>query len=271
MSTDANKQPHLPPGPHAPTAEPIDRTLAICTPEARACATVTGGFVDVLGDVDPTGVHPGQRLMVSRALPLIYERLWRPALGRAFMGVMGPGMRGEHAMAVDMLGLLGGERVLDVACGTGAFTRGFGESVGRDGLAVGLDASATMLERAVAAQPADNVAYVRGDACALPFGTGSFDAVCCFAALYLIEDPLSAIDEIVRVLVPGGRLALLTSVHRGPLPAKPSAAVVRALSGVRIFGPDELTRALGERGVTAVRRRVTGLAQFVSGRAPVSG
>ena len=254
------------------TVEAIDRTLPLCTPAARdAAASAPAGYLDVLGDADPTGVHPGQRLMVSRALPLVYERLWRPALGRAFMGVMGPGMRGEHAIAADMLGLLGGERVLDVACGTGAFTREFGAVVGPDGLAVGLDASATMLERATAAQPAANVAYVRGDACALPFRPGSFDAVCCFAALYLIEDPLGAIDEIIRVLVPGGRLALLTSVHRGPLPVQPAATVVRALSGVRIFGPDELTGALSERGVTAVRRRVTGLAQFVAGRAPVSG
>ena len=51
-------------------------------------------------------------------------------------------------MAEQMLHLLGGERVLDVACGTGAFTRHFGEAVGPQGLAVGLDASATMLERA---------------------------------------------------------------------------------------------------------------------------
>ncbi len=258
-------------GERAVSGEAINRTLALCTREARTRAAVAAGYVDVLGDRDPTGVHPGQRLMVGRALPLVYERLWRPVLGRALMGVGGPGMRGEHAIAVDMLGLLGGERVLDVACGTGAFTRGFGEAIGPDGLAVGLDASATMLERAVAAQPAANVAYVRGDACALPFGAGSFDAVCCFAALYLIEDPLAAIDEIVRVLVPGGRLALLTSVHRGPLPVRPSATVVRALSGVRIFGRDELTAALSERGATAVRRRVSGLAQFVAGRAPESG
>src|SRR3954467_6200287 len=36
------------------------------------------GYLDLLGDKDPTGGRPGQRLMVSRVLPLIYERLWRP-------------------------------------------------------------------------------------------------------------------------------------------------------------------------------------------------
>ena len=53
----------------------------------------------------------------------------------------------------------------------------------------------------------------------LPFRDGSFDAVCCFAALYLIEEPLRAVAEIARVLAPGGRVALLSSVARGPVPA----------------------------------------------------
>ena len=61
--------------------------------------------------------------------------------------------------------------------------------------------------------------YVRAGATNLPFRDGSFDAVCCFAALYLIEDPLLAVAEIARVLAPGGRVALLSSVARGPLPA----------------------------------------------------
>ena len=62
--------------------------------------------------------------------------------------------------------------------------------------------------------------YVRASATDLPFRDGSFDAVCCFAALYLIEDPLQAVAEIVRVLAPGGRVALLSSVARGPVPAR---------------------------------------------------
>ncbi len=251
------------------TATAADRTLALCTPAARRAARATpAGYLDLLGDADPIGAHPGQQLMASRTLPAIYERIWRPVLGRALMGFVGPSMGDEHSMSLDMLHLLGGERVLDVACGTGAFTRRFGEAVGPSGLAVGLDASATMLERATANPYGENVAYVRGDACALPFRKGSFDAVSCFAALYLIDEPLRAIDEIVRVLAPGGRLALLSSVHRGPLPARQSAAAVRALSGVRIFGRDELTAALRARGIKRVRQRVRGVAQFVAGNAP---
>src|SRR4051812_49715658 len=77
------------------------------------------GLLDLLGDDDPTGDHPGQRLMISRALPVIYERIWRPIGGRLFMGAMGPGMRGEHDIALQMLALQPRDALLDVARGPG--------------------------------------------------------------------------------------------------------------------------------------------------------
>jgi SAM-dependent methyltransferase len=244
------------------------RTRRLLTAAARRAAATTGpGVLDVLGEQDPTGAHPGQRLMVSRALPVIYERWWRPLAARAFM-LGGLGQDGEERTATEMLELYDEDVVLDVACGTGAFTRAFAEAVAPDGLAVGLDASATMLERAAAADGPANLAYVRGDAMALPFRDGTFDAVCCFAALYLIEDPWRALDEVVRVLAPGGRVALLASVHRGPLPVAPSRAVVRAVSGVRLFTRDELAEGLRLRGLERVRVGVAGAAQFVSARRP---
>ncbi|MBA2629553.1 MAG: methyltransferase domain-containing protein [Thermoleophilaceae bacterium] len=247
----------------------LDRVLKLTTPEHRpAEPDVLRGYLDLLGDSDPTGARPGQRLMSSRVLPLIYETVWRPVGGRLLMGVLGPGMEDERLLAVDMLELSPGERVLDVACGPGNFTRAFASAVGPTGLVAGIDASPTMLQRAVEQAVPDNVAYVRGDAAALPFVDASFDAVCCFAALYLIEDPVRAIDEIVRVLAPGGRVALLSSVSRGPLPSRLADLAVRPLTGVRIFGRHELTGALSERGLAQVAQRVSGLAQFVSGRRP---
>jgi SAM-dependent methyltransferase len=248
----------------------VGRALDLFQPARRpARLQLRDGYLDLLGDENPTGSHPGQRLMASRALPLIYERLWRPLGGRLLMGAMGPGMRGEHRIALEMLSLSGGERVLDVACGTGNFTRSFARAAG-DGVVVGLDASRTMLARAVQETDADNVAYLRGDACALPFRDGSVDAICCFAALYLIERPMRAVDEIARVLAPGGRVALLSSCNRGPLPAAITSPLVKSLTGVRVFGRDELTRALTARGLTDVRQHVSGLAQFVAARKPAT-
>lgn len=225
------------------------------------------GYLDLLGREDPTGTHLGQRLMVSQALPVIYQRLWRPIGGRLLMGLTGPDTGEEHQMALDMLSIAPGDRVLDVACGPGNFTRDFAGAAS-DGLVVGIDASAPMLDVAVRDTECANVAYLRGDACELPFRDASFDAVCCFAALYLIEDPMRALDEIVRVLAPGGRVALLASCNRGLLPATATNAVVRRLSGVRIFARDELTRALVEGSLIDTEQRVTGFAQFVSGHKP---
>lgn len=249
----------------------MERALELFEPARRpAEPDVEHGYLDLLGEHDPTGGGPAQRLMLSRVLPLIYQRFWRPLGGRLLTG---SNAGEEHRIALEMLAISPGDRVLDVACGPGNFTRDFA-SVAGDGLVVGIDASESMLGVAVRDTDTDrdggNVAYVRGDACAMPFRNGSFDAVCCFAALYLIEDPISAVDEIVRVLAPGGRVALMSSCHRGLLPARATDAVVRGLSGVRIFGRDELTQALLDRDLIGVEQRVSGLAQFVSAHKPQS-
>lgn len=260
--------PVLAPEEHRDLAPAIAQALDLfSTPLRSEGIDVRRGYLDLLGQRDPTGTHMGQRLMVSRALPLIYQRFWRPLGGRLLMGLTGPGAGGEHRMALEMLSIGPGDRVLDVACGPGNFTRDFALAAS-DGLIVGIDASAPMLDVAVRDTAADNVAYVRGDACSLPFRDGSFDAICCFAALYLIERPLQALAEIIRVLAPGGRVALLASCNRGPLPTGAANTVVRGLSGVRIFARDELTRPLDAAGLIEVEQQVSGLAQFVSARKP---
>ena len=249
-------------------APAIERALGLfATPPREEEVDVADGYLDLLGQRDPTGVHPVQRLMVSRALPRIYQRFWRPFGGRLLMGLAGPGTEGEHRMALSMLSIAPTDRVLDVACGPGNFTRDFAAAVS-EGLVVGIDASGPMLDVAVRDTDSANVAYLRGDACALPFADASFDAVCCFAAMYLIEEPMRALAEIVRVLAPAGRLALLTSCNRGPLPTGAANAMLRSLSGVRVFGRDELTRALADAGVVEIEQQVNGLAQFVSARKP---
>jgi SAM-dependent methyltransferase len=253
-----------------PPVPAIEQALALLQPDPRPeVMHVENGYLDLLGEEDPTGAHPGQRLMLSSVVPLVYERWWRPLGGRLMLGAMGPGMRDEYRIVQEMLALSRGDRVLDVACGPGNFTRGFATATG-DGLVVGLDASRSMLSTAVRKTEAANVAYVRGDACALPFRDGSFNAICCFMALHIIERPMQALDEMARVLAPGGRVALLGSCNRGVLPAWAANAVVRSLSGVRVFARDELTGALRNRGLTGIEQRVASLAQFVSARKPTS-
>jgi ubiquinone/menaquinone biosynthesis C-methylase UbiE len=209
--------------------------------------------------------------MLSSVVPRVYERWWRPALGRAAKGVFGPDMNDERRIARLLLALSPGDGVLDVGCGTGNFTRDFARAVGPDGLVVGLDVSQTMLARAVRDTEAaglDQVAYVRGDAEDAPFVDQSFDAVCCFAALNLFADPYAALDSFARVLAPGGRLAIFTSARGRSLPLRAFESAVQARSGMNMFERDELVNALVERGLTDVRQRLTGMTQFVGGRMP---
>jgi ubiquinone/menaquinone biosynthesis C-methylase UbiE len=156
--------------------------------------------------------------------------------------------------------------VLDVGCGPGNFTREFAHVVGAEGLAAGIDASATMLARAVADTPSGDVAYVRGDAVRLPFRDASFDAVCCFAALHLFDDPDAALDHMARVLTPRGRIAILTSCRLRSAPGRTVNDLAGVRTGMRIFGPDEIVEGLHERGFAEVRQQIAGLTQFVGGR-----
>src|SRR5262245_46222255 len=99
-----------------------------------------------------------------------------------------------------------GQRVLDVACGTGILARSAVALVGPNGSVTGLDINEGML--AVAERKAHGIEWRRGAAEALPFDSESFDAVVSQFGLMFFEDRRSAIKEIVRVLRPGGRLAV---------------------------------------------------------------
>jgi SAM-dependent methyltransferase len=252
----------------------LERSLALLDPGVRPddlAARSAAGYLDLLGARAPESTGAAQDLMLSGILPRVYEHFWRPAWGWLATGVFGPGMRDEHRIARLLLGLTPGDGVLDVACGPGNFTRGFGQIVGRDGLAIGIDASETMLARAVRDTPADDfpaVGYVRGDAVRLPFRDASFDAVCCFAALHLFSEPFVALDHMVRVLGPGGRIAIFTSCRTRSAPMRAVDGAIGRRSGMRMFERDEIVDALEERGMVDVRRRISGFTQFVGARKP---
>ena len=248
----------------------LQRARKLLTPAwARRAdqADASRGYLDLLGEeLESTG--PAQDLMTTRLVPTVYERYWRPALARAIKGLTGPGMAGEAQIARLLLGLGPGDRVLDVACGPGNFSRQLARDVGEEGLVVGADASPTMLERGAAELARSgqaNVALVRCDATSLPFRKGSFHGVICFAALHLCAEPVRGLDEMRRVLRDGGRIALMTSVRR-QLTARPLKPVVERTTGMRLFEADEITAGLESRGFTGIYQRLAGMVQFVGGR-----
>jgi ubiquinone/menaquinone biosynthesis C-methylase UbiE len=111
---------------------------------------------------------------------------------------------------------------------------------------------------------------MRADAAGvLPFRSASFDAVSCFGALHLFEHPLRALDEIARVLAPGGRVALMVTCNPDS-GDRSDAAPVKRYGGVRMFAREEITGALRERGFSDVEQRITGSAQFVAAASPAA-
>jgi ubiquinone/menaquinone biosynthesis C-methylase UbiE len=252
-----------------PVENAVERTRDLLEPHHRSVvgeSAMRRGYIDLLGEeLESTG--PAQNLMTTRVVPRIYERWWRPALGRVVKGVTGPGMEEEIRIARLMLALTPGDTVLDVACGPGNFTRAFAQAVGEDGVAVGIDASKTMLDRGVVdlvRSRLSNLVFVHGDAAALPFVDGSFDALCCFAALHLFADPFESLDEFARVLKKGGRIAIMTSVRR-QLTHPVLRPVIERSSGMKLFEQDEVVNALRARGFVEVHQRLSGMVQFVGG------
>ncbi len=252
------------------SAEALDRARALLRPQVAKGLeedAASGGYLDLLGGQLPS-TGPTQELMTSRLVPRIYERYWRPALGRVAKGILGPGMAEEMRIARLLMALSPGDAVLDVACGPGNFSREFATAVGDSGLVVGIDASATMLGQGVSDLERSglrNVALVRGDAAALPFRDDCFDAVCCFAALHLFAEPFNALGEMARVLAPGGRIALMTSVRR-QVTLPPLKPLVERSSGMRLFEPEEIVAALQMRGFDDIHQRLAGMVQFVGAR-----
>src|SRR5262245_49391877 len=100
-----------------------------------------------------------------------------------------------------------GDRLLDVACGTGVVARAAAERVGRGGRVVGLDLNPEMLAVSVRRKrwvPL-RIEWCEGSALALPFAQGEFGVVLCQFGLQFFPDPLAALREMRRVLAPDGR------------------------------------------------------------------
>lgn len=130
-----------------------------------------------------------------------------------------------------------GERVLDVACGTGVVARLAAERVGRTGEVVGLDLNPGML--AVAASIASNapptsatITWREASATKMPLRDAAFDIAYCQLGLQFFPDRPAALREMHRILVPGGRLGLMVwrDIQHSPGFGVLAAALARHVS-----------------------------------------
>jgi SAM-dependent methyltransferase len=159
---------------------------------------------------------------------------------------------------LDRLGLAPGCSVLDLGCGEGRHVHAFHLAPGVE--TIGLDADDPSLAKAaeglrMLGAGGGGTLLVRGDAYRLPFGDGAFDVVVCCEVLEHLPDVGAAVEEIDRVLRPGGRLAV--SVPRAwpericwRLAPGPGGYADQPGGHVRIFEAKALRRTIAGRGFT---------------------
>ncbi len=180
-------------------------------PGCEARYPFRNGILDFLGDDPDEVVTPFQRLMQAPTIVSIYEQIWRRlgyriASSRSFGKEIGTVLRLQRDKQSC--------RILELACGTGVFTRPLARNSG--GLIVGVDLSWPMLLRArrlVERDGLSNVILMRGSAFRLPFVSGSFPYVNCCGALHLFDRPQAALEEIERVIEPDGHLCVQTTIR----------------------------------------------------------
>lgn len=134
---------------------------------------------------------------------------------QAYAAYLVPAMFGPMAShLVDRAALRPGERVLDVACGTGIVTRMAAARVGPAGRVTGVDLNPTMLEVAARASAGSrsSIEWLKASAESVPLDDESFDVVFCQQGLQFFPDRSAALREMRRLLARGGRI--LISVWR---------------------------------------------------------
>ncbi|OMB86970.1 MULTISPECIES: methyltransferase domain-containing protein [Mycolicibacterium] len=216
---------------------------------------VSKGYLDLLGGGSDAPKNAGfiQKAWASSVGSMLYDNA--QALGRKVMTAW--------QQPTEWLNIPPGGLALDVGSGPGNVTAALARSAGLDGFAFGVDISEPMLARAVEAEAGRQVGFLRADAQKLPFRDDVFDAVTSIAVLQLIPDAEAALGEMVRVLRPGGRIAVMvpTATNRGP-------ARLLSKGGARFFAEDELADRFEELGLERVRSKTMGTMQWVRGQKP---
>ncbi len=113
----------------------------------------------------------------------------------------------EEELLTEFLEPAPGEKILDVGCGTGIFTRNI---LKKGAVVTGMDISCPMIEVAKSELTNENFIPLCADMCSLPFAANSFDKAVSMTAIEFVEDAESAIIELNRIVIPGGTIVVTT-------------------------------------------------------------
>jgi ubiquinone/menaquinone biosynthesis C-methylase UbiE len=118
---------------------------------------------------------------------------------------------GDRMLRRHRFDLRGSKRILDVGSGAGQIVRHLLKYADADATITGLDLSPEMLRRARMRLNSDRPQFVSADLARLPFNDGAFDCVTCGFVLEHLPEARPGLAELARVLVPGGRMLLMTT------------------------------------------------------------
>lgn len=122
----------------------------------------------------------------------------------------------QRTRTLDALKLDKGEQVLDIGCGTGFLSYEIAERVGENGHVIAVDLKQEMIDAAAdRCAEFDQVNVSLGDVTSISQESSSFDAVTCTQVLLYVSEINTALNEIYRVLKPGGRAAILETDWQG--------------------------------------------------------
>lgn len=200
--------------------------------------------------------------------PLYETPVWFPVMYRLVGGPFAP--LDDRPLLGDLLEAKG-STLLDVACGTGRFTRYIAKEAAT---AIGVDISDGMLETAArfaGREALENVSFARMSVDNLYLQDDAFDCVACCWALHLFPDRRAAVSEINRVLDTDGRFAGVTLSEDYLLGLPGASRGLEETIGAHVFDREELRRLLREGGFEDVTLDRRGAAVFFSAQARPNG
>ncbi|HTV45961.1 MAG TPA: class I SAM-dependent methyltransferase [Stellaceae bacterium] len=200
------------------------------------------------------------------------QEYWNTVAGPRWVGLEGfveRRVRAVNDLLLRHSAVAAGENVLEIGCGTGAFTVPLAEAAGARGTVVGADISAAMLAGArkrIADSGLRNVSLIEADAQTHPFEPGRFDLVASRFGVMFFADPAAAFTNLRAATRPGGRLCFacwgpldanehwlipyrVALRHLGPPEPKPA----RAPGPMAFSDPDYVRGFLGTAGFEAIR------------------